>query len=340
MKIIAPCHDISLVNADCLRYMASMPDSSIDLIVSDPPYFGVKTNDWDNQWPNVPLYLEWMERVMTQMVRILKPNGSIYLFSGHKYAADIEILMRKHFNVLNNITWAKPTGIFRRGRVEDLRTYAPSTERILFAEQYNAEKYAQGGLLSYTDKCNKLAHKIYAPLIEYFKKAREIAGVSAAQIHAATGSQMCSHWFSYSQWQLPTEQHYRKLQPLFNGALNREYSNLKDEYEARKKEYQGLKKEYQGLRRSFYVTKHDQYIDVWNFAPVPYYSGKHPCEKPAEMIDHILLASSREGDVVFDAFMGSGSTPLACQRLNRKFIGCEMDLGYFDEIVKKLRSEP
>jgi site-specific DNA-methyltransferase (adenine-specific) len=73
------------------------------------------------------------------------------------------------------------------------------------------------------------------------------------------------------------------------------------------------------------VSSDVPYTDVWTFAPVQYYPGKHPCEKPADLLDHAITASSREGDVVLDAFMGSGSTGKSCIKLNRRFIGIEME---------------
>uniref|UniRef100_UPI00262D4B0D site-specific DNA-methyltransferase n=1 Tax=uncultured Vibrio sp. TaxID=114054 RepID=UPI00262D4B0D len=70
--------------------------------------------------------------------------------------------------------------------------------------------------------------------------------------------------------------------------------------------------------------------------PVPYYKGKHPCEKPADMLEHIITTSSLEGAVVLDAFMGSGSTGHACLKLNRKFIGIEMEEDRFEMTVEAL----
>lgn len=64
---------------------------------------------------------------------------------------------------------------------------------------------------------------------------------------------------------------------------------------------------------------------LWSIASVQYYQGKHPCEKPADLLEHIISTSSRENAVVLDAFMGSGSTGQACLKLNRKFIGIEME---------------
>ncbi len=111
--------------------------------------------------------------------------------------------------------------------------------------------------------------------------------------------------------------------------LTKEYDALNADYQSLTRQYDDLKAEYESLRRPFSVTSDVPYTDVWTFSPVAYYPGKHPCEKPAEMLEHILTASSREGDVVLDAFMGSGSTGKACVNLNRRFIGIEMEEGTY-----------
>ena len=53
--------------------------------------------------------------------------------------------------------------------------------------------------------------------------------------------------------------------------------------------------------------------------------GKHSTEKPVDLINWILKYYSKEGDVVLDPTMGSGSTGIACNQMKRKFIGIEMD---------------
>ena len=60
---------------------------------------------------------------------------------------------------------------------------------------------------------------------------------------------------------------------------------------------------------------------------------KHPVEKPVELMKILIENSSIPGDVVFDPFMGSGATGVACVNTNRNFIGIELDEGYF-EIAK------
>lgn len=56
---------------------------------------------------------------------------------------------------------------------------------------------------------------------------------------------------------------------------------------------------------------------------------KHPTQKPVKLLKHIISVASNKGDVVFDPFMGVGSTGVAALELGRKFGGCEIDQKYF-----------
>ncbi len=75
-----------LINADCLEFIRSLPENSVDLIVTDPPYFKVKPEGWDNQWKGDDDYLKWLDQCLAQFWRVLKPAGSLYLFCGHRLA--------------------------------------------------------------------------------------------------------------------------------------------------------------------------------------------------------------------------------------------------------------
>ena len=77
------------------------------------------------------------------------------------------------------------------------------------------------------------------------------------------------------------------------------------------------------------MTADVPYTDTWTFDTVKPYPGKHVCEKPVAMLEHIITASSRPGAVVLDAFAGSGATGVAAMNLGRRFIGMEMDAGHF-----------
>lgn len=57
--------------------------------------------------------------------------------------------------------------------------------------------------------------------------------------------------------------------------------------------------------------------------------GKHPTQKPTKLISHFIKHLSNKGDVVLDPFMGSGTTGVCSRKMNRKFIGIELDNEYF-----------
>ena len=58
----------------------------------------------------------------------------------------------------------------------------------------------------------------------------------------------------------------------------------------------------------------------------------HKTVKPTEMIERIVKASSNEGDLVLDCFVGSGTTALVCKNLGRRFIGCDSNSVYVEAI--------
>ena len=58
--------------------------------------------------------------------------------------------------------------------------------------------------------------------------------------------------------------------------------------------------------------------------------GGHTTQKPIWLMEELIKIHSNEGDVIFDPFMGSGTTGVACKNLNRKFIGCELEEKYFE----------
>lgn len=75
--------------------------------------------------------------------------------------------------------------------------------------------------------------------------------------------------------------------------------------------------------------------------PAP--SGKekvgHPTQKPVWLMESLIESLSNKNDVVLDAFMGSGSTGVACLNKERKFIGIELDDGYFEIAKERLFNE-
>ena len=67
--------------------------------------------------------------------------------------------------------------------------------------------------------------------------------------------------------------------------------------------------------------------------------GKHPTQKPVALLERILLASSNEGDLVLDPFLGGGTTLLTAFRLRRHAIGCDLSLDYINLSIRRMCSE-
>lgn len=315
-----------LINGDCLTEMAKLPARSVDLILTDPPYFKVKSDAWDRQWEKPAEFLKWLDAIAAEWQRILKPNGSLYCFASPQMAARVECQIMERFRVINHIVWSKPSGIHRRQCKEELRSFFPSTERIIFAEHYGADNMAKGEA-GYIAKCDELRGFLFEPLRSYLVAERDRAGHTTKTICEALRCTTASHYFSKSQWALPTEKHYKSMRDLFNKSGS--YEDLRKDYEDLRKDYEDIRKDYEDLRRPFSVSASVPYTDVWTFETVGAYKGKHPCEKPHKLLRHIIDASSRPGDVVLDCFLGSGSTGIACRELSRKFIGIELDPEYF-----------
>lgn len=64
----------------------------------------------------------------------------------------------------------------------------------------------------------------------------------------------------------------------------------------------------------------------------------HPTQKPVDLLEIFIKQSTNENDVILDSFMGSGSTGVACMNTNRKFIGIELDKGYFNVAKERIEN--
>ena len=76
--------------------------------------------------------------------------------------------------------------------------------------------------------------------------------------------------------------------------------------------------------------------DVWEFSRVAGHNLLHQNQKPVELITQCIEKSSDEGAIVFDGFIGSGTTAVAAVKTNRHYIGYELDDEYFDIACKRL----
>lgn len=101
------------------------------------------------------------------------------------------------------------------------------------------------------------------------------------------------------------------------------------------------------LKKSKYTFNYDlmkelndnrQMKDVWTTSltkPSEKKQGRHPTQKPLEILDRIILASTKENDLILDPFCGSSTTGVAAAKLNRRYIGIDNEKEYLDLSIRR-----
>ena len=309
--------NVQLHLGDCLDVMRSMPDKSVDAVITDPPYYRVADADWDKQWKTREEFINWLELAAVQWRRIIKDNGSLYVFADDKMVAYIQVMLDRYFLLLNHLVWNKSTSSCAATYAKNFRSYAPTTERILF---YSAQYDPTGW------ETVKLDMNNFVPLREYFRKYQEAMGLNIKQINEQLGHRKAEHAFYWgsTQWDLPTPETYAELAkiPTNHGFVRREYEDLRREYE--------------DLRRPFNAD--EKSLEVLEGAPVRGNENTaHPTTKPIWIMKEFVTRSTAEEMTVLDCFMGSGTTGVACVQTGRNFIGIEIDPTYFAIAERRIK---
>ncbi|GAB3245138.1 DNA methyltransferase [Hymenobacter seoulensis] len=301
------------VQGDSLEMIKHIPSNSISLILTDPPYHSTKKDNITNDtaFKSDEDFLNWVNKYSKEWKRILRPNGSIFFFCSSAMSARIEVLLSKKFNILSHVVWTKPNvpgfdGWKQKMNKEALRQWYAHSERIIFAEP------ATEGNLKRSWFGNFLREK------------RNISGLSGHQLTEQTGAYgKVNHGGAVSNWEtgrnIPSRDQYEKIcVALINTG---KISSMPP---------------YENVIRPFDVNSEVEFTDVWNFFSVKPYKGKHPAEKPLDMLQHCILSSSYEHDIVLDCFAGSGSTAIAALTNNRKTISIEIEPHWVNYISNKL----
>lgn len=307
----------TIINADCMDVLKQLPDKCVDLVLTDPPYFKIVKDKWDNQWKNIFEFKKWVNEIGKEICRVLKDNGSFYWFGDDKNVAYCQVELDRHFRLLNNIVWEKKSLITTKGTYSVLRSYAPVTERILF---YDKGEGKTGLQMVKQIMPNPLAEYLKSELLRKFGSIAQIRKFVVNELKM--DSAMVNRWFdgdcliSKERWNFIRE---------------------KIGFDFLTKEYEDLRREYEGLRRVWNNDK--KALDVLD-CPFSQDNGRfHPTQKPLSLIMYLMERSSKKGDVVIDPFSGSGTTAVACHKLGRHFICVEKDPDYWAASVKRLDEE-
>lgn len=260
-------NNIDIYNVDCIEYMQSMPDCSVDLVVTSPPYDNLRTYNNDETAWNFDIF----KSVANGLFRIVKDCGVVVwivsdaTINGSETGTSFRQALYFHeigFNIHDTMIWNKESAT----HPESMRYYHSFEYMFVFVKAPN------GGV-----------HQITANLLKDRKNACSNAPVVGTK-RKADGS----------------TKYFR------NGQTHSEY----------------------GVR-----------FNVWNSSCV---RGKeltgHPAQMPIHLAEDHIKTWSNMSDLVFDPFLGSGTTACACLNTNRRFIGCEIDAEYFELAKQRIEN--
>ena len=325
---------IDLKHGDCLELMKGIPDGSVDLVLTDPPY-GMSKGEWDKF--KYDKYISFMGDFFKECGRILKDNGQMYFFhNDFLKMADLAQWLRENtgFVFSSLLIFPKPT--FRPNVWKN-----PSDDNTL-RSWFNicefALHYINGkSLHTEWDKTGweriKLDTEMFHGLRRYsyemkqYIEEQENIKLTAKYFADEFGNTGISHFLAnpnYTQWRFPDKERYDLVTNRYN---LRDWSGFR--------EYEDLRREYEDLRPVHNLDA--EHNNVWNVKWTN--TGKrHPCEKPVPILERMVNTSSKPGAVIIDPFMGSGSTGIACLNTGRNFIGIEKDDKYFSIAKKRIET--
>lgn len=305
---------VVVAEGDSLTLLKLIPDNSVTLILTDPPYHSTKKKNiyGDTAFAEDQHFLDWMEKYVKEWNRILRPNGSLFCFCSSTMVSRLEVLFSKDLNILSNIVWTKPNepgfdGWKAKMKKESLRQWYPHSERIIFAEP------ASDGNLHRSHFAN------------FLREVRTLSGLSGHKLTELTGEfGKVNHGGAVSNWEtgrnIPSREQYRKISEaiISTGKVN-------------------TLPNYEDAVRKFSADRNMEFTDIWTFPSVRPYKGKHPAEKPASMLEQAIKATTYPNDIVLDCFSGSGSTSIAALKLGRLAIAIDIEPQWVSYSIAKIK---
>jgi site-specific DNA-methyltransferase (adenine-specific) len=295
-----------LLNGDCLELMKDLNDDSVDLIFCDLPY-GQTSCKWDCP---IDLDLFWI-----QVMRIKKLNTPIFMTTTTKFGVSLINSAPKKCFFRYDIVWVKSSAAgFLSAKKMPMRKH----EMIyVFYEKlpfYDLSSHQHKFLKEEPKQIIKGENNTYNTEGRKKPIVREKGGkyetplpvsIVKEETGGATGEPVVNEKYTYKQ---------NKEKDLYGTDIRKEVRTGK------------------GVGKS---PIYDPPLPN-SMLEIKSTRGKHSTEKPVALMEWILKYYSKEGDVVLDPTMGSGSTGVACKNMNRNFIGFEMDAEIYDGAVNRL----
>lgn len=311
-----------IYNENCLIGLKKLADNSIDCCVTSPPYFGLRDYGTEEQIgaeESPELFVEQLVSVFLEVKRVLKTEGTLWLNLGDSYAGNNSVASNNGRAGMGN----PREKIVKRGG-EGLKTkdLIGIPWMVAFALRANGWYLRQDIIWhkpnpmpeSVTDRCTKAHEYIFllSKSAKYYYDADAIK-TDSKDPKGDLKRMEAQHWDNKN-----TPDKFRNgLRPRSsfgnrNGQLNGLHSG---------NEYFGLEK---ANKRS-----------VWLVNTKPY-SEAHFATFPEDLIVDCIKAGCPEKGIILDPFMGAGTSALVAKKLNRNYIGFELNPDYIEIANKRI----
>jgi len=318
-----------IVCGDSLELVKKIPDSSIDLIITSPPYY--KQRDYGKGIGNeetVEDYLENLYRLFHECVRIIREDGNIVFNMGDKYQSGslllvpyrfaLGVLEREPVKLVNAITWVKLNPTPRQFK----RRLVSSTEPFFHFVKSDSYWYDINAFMRHLDMKN-----------EKSRKRKEHNKIGRSYLRLIEESAL-----SPEQKALAIKELWQAIQEVNDGEIESLRMKIKGIHAPAFGGQEGGRKT-QMEKKGFTIIRirgNPLKRDVIECAVETLKGSKHPAIYPEYIICELVKLLTRKGDTVLDSFMGSGTTAVACEKLDRNYIGFEVNRDYCREAETRL----
>ena len=301
-----------IYNEDCLTFLKQMPDQYVECCITSPPYFGLRDYGMAGQigLEETPeAYVEKMVAVFREVRRVLKDDGTLWLNLGDSYASNTKGSGGPSSKQDSNAGSRYNPRKFNHGvKEKDLMGIPWMVAFALRADGW----YLRQDIIwhkpnpmpeSVTDRCTKSHEYIFllSKSLQYYFDAKAIA----EQQQQSSRERLTRGW---------------------NGDGDRGYPNGPQNH---LKNYMGS---FDSVEETP-LTRNKR--DVWTVTTKPYREA-HFATFPEDLIVPCIKAGCPEGGIVLDPFMGAGTTALVAHKLNRNYIGTELNPEYCQIAEKRI----
>jgi DNA modification methylase len=315
-----------IIEGNCRAILAALPEESVQMCVTSPPYFGLRDYGHDAQIglePTPDKFVAALVQVFREVRRVLRDDGTVWLNLGDSYAASGGIGGGMGRLTLNRSP--KRHGLGREHRPgagaakhKDLLGIPWMTAFALRADGWYLRSdviWAKPNPMpeSVTDRPTK-AHEYLFLLTKrarYFYDADAIREDAKDWTTGGPGTGIADTADRYGAG---------------NGG-NGGLAKLAERYKGSRAESDYMAPT--GERHTAVANGGRNRRSVWTVATQPY-AGAHFATFPPKLVEPCILAGSREGDTVLDPFSGSGTTGMVALRHDRSYIGIELNPDYVE----------